>query len=260
MAGDACYSCPLPTLQTCCDRYNQPHLAHSYGSQSSHDSEHFHHLVSCTEVCLDETAALNTNCLPTSVISVAEWSEVNMEIISSTDQHTAGYVESTYPCCTPCWPQSTWQPGEIQPGEIQPGEPHSLGACPSLRRRSPNPSPTTSTKQNSQCSKSRKRGRPRQYCDSSNASMPSECSDKAIVRRFVHNKVERKYREGINAEIKRLQRAVPRMQRRAEKDDETLGGFRPSKAMILTGAIDYIKKLERERDAALEELGGRRNE
>jgi hypothetical protein len=57
-----------------------------------------------------------------------------------------------------------------------------------------------------------------------------------------------------------LQRAVPRMQRRAEKDDKTLGGFRPSKAMILTGAIDYIKKLERERDAALEELGGRRNE
>jgi hypothetical protein len=88
--------------------------------------------------------------------------------------------------------------------------------------------------------------------------MPPECSDKAGARRFVHNKVERKYREGINSEMKRLQRAVPTMQPRAEKDDEMLETFRPSKAMILTGAIDYIKKLECERDAALEELDNRR--
>jgi hypothetical protein len=71
--------------------------------------------------------------------------------------------------------------------------------------------------------------------------------------------VERKYRDSLNAAIKRLQRAVPTMHQQKEDGEKILEDFRPSKAMILTGAIKYIKKIECERDAALEELNDWRN-
>ncbi|CAG5139317.1 uncharacterized protein ALTATR162_LOCUS464 [Alternaria atra] len=255
MTGDASCSCPLATLQTCSDQYNQPFLAHPHEFQTSDNLGQFHHFISCPKASLDETAALNNNHLPTSIVAVAEWSEVNMEMVNRIDQSEAGYLEFVYPCCKTSWPQST------RPSNgIQPRDPPSPGPSPSPRYRSHDSYLATTTKQHSQCSKSRNHGHQRLYRDFTNASMPPECSDKAGARRFIHNKVERKYREGINAEMKRLQRAVPTMQPRAKKDDETSETFRPSKAMILTGAIDYIKKLECERDAALEELDNWRNE
>jgi hypothetical protein len=103
---------------------------------------------------------------------------------------------------------------------------------------------------------SRKRGRPRIYCHSSTCSSRSALSEKASDR-IPHNQVERKYREGLNMVRERLRRAVPTLAQ-SEKD-EFIGAVKPSKAMVLSAAIDYIKKIEKERDEALDEvrrLGG----
>jgi len=101
----------------------------------------------------------------------------------------------------------------------------------------------------------RKRGRPR--LDRSNSgSSDSSNSDSAkprrsrICKRQPHNEVERKYREGINAELERLRMAVPTLPR---CDPQVHDPPRPSKAVVLASAIDYIHKMEVERDRLLGE-------
>ena len=72
-----------------------------------------------------------------------------------------------------------------------------------------------------------------------------------------HTEVERKYREKLNAELERLRRAVPKL---PQSDNVDTGAVKPSKSMVLAVAIDYINELERQRDAAVEEverLGGK---
>jgi hypothetical protein len=59
-------------------------------------------------------------------------------------------------------------------------------------------------------------------------------------------------------ELERLRKAVPTLPQ-SEKDD-IIGAAKPSKAMVLAAAIDYIKRVEKERDAAVSEverLGGK---
>jgi hypothetical protein len=101
----------------------------------------------------------------------------------------------------------------------------------------------------------RKRGRPR--LDRT----PSASADASHTRRrstcLPHKQVERKYREGLNMEFERLRRAVPTLPQSV--DANVMGAAKPSKGMVLAAAIDYIKRIERERDAALDEverLGG----
>lgn len=105
----------------------------------------------------------------------------------------------------------------------------------------------------------RKRGRPRLYRQSNASSEGSSASEKVLYpQRLPHNQVERKYREGLNMELERLRRAVPTLPQ-SEKAD-VMGAAKPSKAMVLAAAIDYIKKVEKERDAAIyevERLGGK---
>jgi hypothetical protein len=86
---------------------------------------------------------------------------------------------------------------------------------------------------------------------------PSTTSASAITKvqrskRLPHNQVERKYREGLNSELERLRRAVP-MLRGSGDATEAIGQPKPSKAMVLSSAIDYIHRIETERDALLEE-------
>lgn len=95
----------------------------------------------------------------------------------------------------------------------------------------------------------RKRGRPR--LDRSNSDTSSTSSKCQRTSRLPHNQVERKYREGLNAELERLRRAVPTLPQCEEGG--VMGQPKPSKAMVLAGAIDYIKKIERERDLYREE-------
>ncbi|PVH91274.1 hypothetical protein DM02DRAFT_664167 [Periconia macrospinosa] len=102
----------------------------------------------------------------------------------------------------------------------------------------------------------RKRVRPR--LDRSLTTKLKSSSTSKYRQRLPHNQVERKYREGLNAELERLRRAVPTLPQGHE--GVAMGQAKPGKAMVLAGAIDYIKKIEQERDMLAAELDGMRNE
>ena len=94
----------------------------------------------------------------------------------------------------------------------------------------------------------RKRGRPRlNRADSDSSYTDSRESHKShISKRQPHSLVERKYREGLNAGLERLRMAVPTLPR--WDSQSIVGPPKPSKATILAVAIDYIHKIEVERD------------
>ncbi|KAH7090402.1 hypothetical protein FB567DRAFT_419122, partial [Paraphoma chrysanthemicola] len=99
----------------------------------------------------------------------------------------------------------------------------------------------------------RKRGRPR--IERENTSLQSSASSSTKgqrASRLPHNQVERKYREGLNAELEKLRKAVPTLPQ--SEDAGGMGQPKPSKAMVLAGAIDYIKRIEKERDTLLGEI------
>jgi hypothetical protein len=55
----------------------------------------------------------------------------------------------------------------------------------------------------------------------------------------------------LNSELERLRRAVPTLPQRDSSD--LAGPPKPSKAIVLASAIDYIKAIKAERDKLLEE-------
>ncbi|KAI4921603.1 hypothetical protein J4E90_000029 [Alternaria incomplexa] len=61
-----------------------------------------------------------------------------------------------------------------------------------------------------------------------------------------HNQVERKYRQGLNSDLGRLRRAVPTLSQ--SEEGAVIGRPKPSKAMVLSCAVEYIAKIELERD------------
>ncbi|PSN61298.1 hypothetical protein BS50DRAFT_157774 [Corynespora cassiicola Philippines] len=146
---------------------------------------------------------------------------------------------------------------------LQPSSPE-LSPRP-LKRESPS-SPPCITEEPAPKRPQRKRGRPR--LDRKDSDTPSTSSSTKCARttRLPHNQVERKYREGLNSELERLRRAVPTLPQSDEGG--VMGQPKPSKAMVLAGAIDYIKKIEREREMLLAEVealrgvrwGGRRSD
>lgn len=100
-----------------------------------------------------------------------------------------------------------------------------------------------------------KRGRPRlprnepHVCDD----FPCEhVIDESGSRRVPHNKVEQKYRNGLNAELERLRETVAVAPSRAFAHLSN-SSAKPSKAMVLASAIDYIKSIEAERDELADE-------
>jgi hypothetical protein len=101
-------------------------------------------------------------------------------------------------------------------------------------------------------SRPRKRGRlcldRASFNSSSNSCGSSKCK---LTSRVPHNQVERKYREGLNFELERLRRTVPTLPQCSGV--RAVGQPQLSKAMVLVGAIEYIKKIEQERDALLVE-------
>ncbi|KAH8706889.1 hypothetical protein GQ44DRAFT_777710 [Phaeosphaeriaceae sp. PMI808] len=110
----------------------------------------------------------------------------------------------------------------------------------------------------------RKRGRPRldrKLSDAASISYIDSPSSKHYQRTspLPHNQVERKYRENLNSELERLRRAVPTLPQSGE--GAFMGQSKPSKAMVLSGAIEYIRKIEQERDELRErneQLGERK--
>ncbi|KAK7177599.1 hypothetical protein PSPO01_16353 [Paraphaeosphaeria sporulosa] len=94
----------------------------------------------------------------------------------------------------------------------------------------------------------RRRGRGR--LDRSSSSLSSTAFKTPRAPRLPHNQVKRKYREGLNATLKQLGQMVPAL---CVEDKFGLGGVvgqpKPSKSMILEGAIEYIREVELERHA-----------
>jgi hypothetical protein len=108
----------------------------------------------------------------------------------------------------------------------------------------------------------RKRSRPRLNRNLSSAKpVPSTnaSSSKQHQRtpRQPHFQVERRYREKLNSDLERLRRAVPTLSQ--SEEDAVIGWPKPSKAMVLSCAVEYIAKIELERDGLRERnehLGG----
>jgi len=78
-------------------------------------------------------------------------------------------------------------------------------------------------------------------------------------RRIPHNTVEKHYRNTVNAALQRLQRTVPRFASPGHDSDGLEAVRQPTKTAVLMGAVEYIRELERERDALREERGTLRN-
>lgn len=149
------------------------------------------------------------------------------------------------------------------PQPAEPSEP-AAAASPSLSPRSlkrESPSDAELNEEPAPKRPLRKRGRPRldrtaSMCESNISSPASSSTCKAQgngrpSHRLPHNQVERKYREGLNNELERLRKAVPTLPQGEE--GIAMGTPKPSKAMVLAGAIEYIKRLERERDGLVDE-------
>lgn len=125
--------------------------------------------------------------------------------------------------------------------------PMSLTLSPrNLKRESPS-SPDSALEEPTSKRPQRKRGRPRLDRTETTSSTSSPSSKSQKTGRLPHNQVERKYREGLNAELERLRRAVPTLPQSDEAG--AMGQPKPSKAMVLASAIEYIRKLEAENGA-----------
>ncbi|OAL56435.1 hypothetical protein IQ07DRAFT_593958 [Pyrenochaeta sp. DS3sAY3a] len=121
-----------------------------------------------------------------------------------------------------------------------------------VKRESPS-SPTSQSSESTPKRPQRKRGRPRLDRSNTDTHSPISGSSAKCPRsgRLPHNQVERKYREGLNSELERLRRAVPTLPQSDEGG--VMGQPKPSKAMVLSSAIEYIRRIEKERDALREE-------
>jgi len=100
----------------------------------------------------------------------------------------------------------------------------------------------------------RKRGRPRlsRPSGSSSSSTATATATKSSSR-IPHTEVERKYRNALNAEMERLRANIPTLpQPQPQRDGAdaasplTANAPKPSKAVVLAAAVDYIKQLEAE--------------
>ena len=78
-----------------------------------------------------------------------------------------------------------------------------------------------------------------------------ESSSGQHTTRIPHNMVERKYREGLNAQLERLRRAVPALLQ--SDDGDGTSQPRPSKSMVITAAINHIEMVTLERDMLQDE-------
>lgn len=113
-------------------------------------------------------------------------------------------------------------------------------------------SPAEADEESTSKTRPRKRGRPRLDRASPHSQSTSSGSSQCQrTSRVPHNQVERKYRQGLNTELERLRRTVPTLPQCS--GGRAVGQPQLSKAMVLVGAIEHIKTVERERDALIVE-------
>jgi len=107
----------------------------------------------------------------------------------------------------------------------------------------------------------RKRGRPRNIRRPEDTLYDNSLKSPTPTRRQPHNQVERKYREGLNAELESLRLVLPKTRWELANGSEV----RASKAAVLAAAVNYIHELEQGREVLRREneilrnrLGARR--
>jgi hypothetical protein len=130
---------------------------------------------------------------------------------------------------------------------ITPTTEETPGSSTGCTSPSPTPPPILKTK--------RGRGRPRTTSRKNSQTSTNHNSPISKTTRTPHNQVERKYREGLNSEMERLRLAIPAMARweSASSVPSSASSLKPSKAMLLACAIDYIHEVEKQRDLLLSE-------
>ncbi|SMQ53618.1 unnamed protein product [Zymoseptoria tritici ST99CH_3D7] len=83
-------------------------------------------------------------------------------------------------------------------------------------------------------------------------------------RRIPHTIIERRYRDNLNTSIETLRLCLPTLKdayiTSPDMEDSALPPKLPSKTIIIATAAGYIKELEGERQAALDETQGLRNQ
>ncbi|KAH8698063.1 hypothetical protein GQ44DRAFT_95499 [Phaeosphaeriaceae sp. PMI808] len=258
MAGDTDNSRPPASSFIYSNRFGQ---LNPYALQLNYTTDCcFNQFESPIGIPYNYVATLKNSTSSTSRSRTEEWVNPNTEPIRQISQFEIDSFSTTTPHNTTHSPQNTWpNPSigsdartQVAPQEVQPHTSPSASSSLSLECDLLS-SPQATTKERAQKhSVARKRGRPRLHRgDSSSYTLPKD-PDKDHTYRIAHNQVERKYREGLNAGIEKLHRAVPALPQ--ERGDAALGQARPSKLMVLASAVEYIKSIERERDAAIEEL------
>jgi hypothetical protein len=90
----------------------------------------------------------------------------------------------------------------------------------------------------------KKRGRPK--LDPIALSISDASAEGQRTAPIPHNKVERKYREGLNAELERLRRAVPTLLQ--SHNGSGIGQPKPSKSIVIAAAINHIGMVTQERN------------
>lgn len=94
--------------------------------------------------------------------------------------------------------------------------------------------------------KRRKKKRGRSKLDPIARGVSGASAEDQCTARIPHNKVERKYREGLNTELERLRRAVPTMLQ--SHNGSGIGQPKPSKSMVIAAAIKHIEMVTQQRD------------
>lgn len=150
-------------------------------------------------------------------------------------------------CFSPNTPIPSRTPSLCGDASEKASTPTSLTLSPRHLKRESSSSPDSALEELAPKRTQRKRGRPRLDRTETVSSTSSPSSKSHKTGRLPHNQVERKYREGLNAELERLRRAVPTLPQSVEAG--AMGQPKPSKAMVLASAIEYIRKLEAENNA-----------
>lgn len=183
---------------------------------------------------------------PSAFQPAPRYDQLELNFASSVD--TASILEPNVPVTSTTTISSARSPREKDALATPPLSPSSL-KC---------ETPDSSTSPVDEPILKRRRGRPRlDFKLSGSIGIPSP---KRLRRTSCvpHNQVERKYRDGLNSELERLRRVIPALSHSDE--GAVIGSPKPTKAMVLSCAIGYIKKIELEKDelrGKYEQLGGK---
>jgi hypothetical protein len=244
-------SSEIPTYSDCSSLYSESLPFDSFSQDYLYHSAKESTNVSYTY----KDSPANTTTTTGSIRSIDEWSSFDTTHSSGLGDLCIALTPTELSRTSPLPTRSRANPEHVPQTYSSPNTPTSPFVSPTLYLYSPLCSDKESQYPNKEQirSPSRKRGRPRSD-RTGNAPRNVAPNSHRICRTacLPHKEVERKYREGLNLEFERLRRVVPTLPQSV--DAYIIGATKPTKVVVLAAAIDYIKRVERERDSALKEV------